>query len=214
MHSFNVTIDGESFSLSSYDHFRDYFGSNAERVETATRDWFFQNLTKEDTIFDIGANIGLFTVLFSKKAGKVYAFEPTDTYDNFLIPNLQKNGVSVNTHKLAFGDKAGKHEDRIFKVWGTPAEVSSYDFDTIDSFIESSGAIPTYLKIDVDSFEVEVLNGARRFLTEHSPTVVVEINEEALGMRGFRGSDILAIMSDLGYSEIGALDENHIFRKQ
>jgi hypothetical protein len=61
--------------------------------ELETKYWFVRNVQPDWTIFDIGANIGYYSVLFSQLApqGRVYAFEPTVTVE-ILKANLAHNG--------------------------------------------------------------------------------------------------------------------------
>src|SRR5947207_13810929 len=49
--------------------------------EQQTKRWFVENIQRDWTIFDVGANIGYYSILFSKLAadGRVFAFEPTST---------------------------------------------------------------------------------------------------------------------------------------
>lgn len=214
INSTKIEIDGKVFDFEYYSYFDNYYADNGKTVEPQTRNWFLNNLKETDVIFDIGAHIGLYSVLFAQRTKNVYAFEPTSTHDTLLLPNLKRNGIdTVTVEKLALGNQSGNLTDKIFRVWGTPAEESEYNFTKLDDYIYEKNIFPTYLKIDVDSFDYEVLLGGEKFLREYSPTVCVECTY-ALTYRNHNIGDINNFMHKLGYRGQFNLDgENVIYKK-
>ena len=214
MANINIKLVDNYYNLNHYDHFANYFGNNAINVEPQTRIWFENILSKDDIVFDIGANIGMYTILFNLLSKAVYAFEPTDTYDTLLLPNLAKNNIkNVITEKLALGCASGKLNDKIYKIWGIAPEESEYDFTTLDDYIYEHEIYPTFLKIDVDGYDYEVLLGSQNFLNEYSPVICVEVNY-ALHTRGYAEGDVFNLMKKLNYTNIAILDdENYIYKK-
>lgn len=210
MHKFNIG----KYSILSYDYFADYFGADAANVEPQTREWFASQVKKGDVVFDVGANIGLYSILFSQLTDHSYSFEPTDTYDNLLLPNLQRNGITnVKTFKLALGDKVGLFEEKIYRIWGETPVLAKYEFTTLDKFCAKNKVIPNYLKIDVDGFDLEVLFGGLNVLLDNDVTVCVEVNH-ALHTRGHKESEVTEFMTEIGYRHIYTFDdENLIFKK-
>lgn len=94
MHSFKFSIGTKNLEFKSHHEYSNIFGADGSTVEPETRS-FFENIIKpEDIVFDIGANIGFYTALFSQKTNQTFAFEPTSTYDEFLLPNLLANNIS------------------------------------------------------------------------------------------------------------------------
>lgn len=209
-HSFTIDINNKKFSLSSYPYFTSYYGSDAAHVEPQTRQWFTSQIKSGDVVFDVGANIGLYSILFSQLTDNTYSFEPTDTYDKLLLPNLERNNIrNVKTFKLALGDKIGTFEDKIYKIWGQEPVQAKYDFTTLDEF----STIPNYIKIDVDGFELEVLRGGKKLLLNNNVVVCVEVNH-ALHTRGHKESDIMDFMSEIGYRHVDTFDdENFVFKR-
>lgn len=217
MKTFNtvkIEIDNKIFELDYYSYFDRYYENNGKGVEPQTRKWFLSELNSEDTIFDVGAHIGLYTILFSQRTNNVISFEPTETYKNLLVPNLKKNNIlTPKLENLALGNNLGVKKDKIFRIWGTPAEENEYNFTTIDEYTSKNNVYPTFLKIDVDSFDYEVLLGGKNFLTENNPTVCVEVTG-ALSHRGYSPNDINQFMGDMGYKITSTLDgENVIYKK-
>ena len=215
MNETTINIDGQEYFFKFYEKFINYYADNGKHVEPTTRQWFLDNLTENDIVFDIGAHIGLYTTLFSRRTNNVYAFEPTSTYDTLLLPNLEKNNITnVKTEKLAIGKKSGVFTERVIRICCEDFDEQDYQFTTLDDYIDSTGIVPTHMKIDVDGFDLEVLQGGEKFLKEHNPTICVEIGDNTLSTRGYTGKDLYDYIVGLGYKEIHRLDyENFIFQK-
>lgn len=214
MNETTINLNNIEYNFLYYDFFDDYYYNNGRGVEPQTRRWFTEVLKPDDIIFDIGAHIGLYTTLFSTITNNVYSFEPTSTYENLLLPNLEKNNIkNVNTYKLAFGLNKGIFNEKIYKIWGQSPFEDEYEFTTLDDFIDSTGIKPTFLKIDVDGFDYEVLLGGNNFFKQNSATICVEVND-GLNTRGHNPSELIKYMTDLGYSVKNIFDnENYIFQK-
>jgi len=175
-----------------------------------TKKWFVDHIQPDWVMIDCGANIGYFSILFAKYAELVYAFEPTSTHD-MLLKNIHYNNIrNVITLKCAVGNKTGDYTDKIFRVWNNGPEENEYPFTTIDNF-----DIPKIdcIKIDVDSYDFEALQGARETLLKHNPYVMVELNH-ALEKRGQTKEQAIEWMRELGYPGPTVFDkENYLFRR-
>ena len=185
--------------------------------ELDTKRWFVKNTKSDWVIFDCGAHIGYYTILFARLVpdGKVYAFEPTDTVE-WLKFNMKHNNVGSNVdvvNKALGAHNLGMVKDGIFKVWGKKAEVKEYDFTYIDDFVAQNNIDRIdAIKIDVDSYDFEVLQGAADTLVRLNPYVVVELNY-ALAERGQTVKQALKWLLQLGYTHTHILDKaNYIMR--
>lgn len=206
--------DGLSFN------FPRYYTSDAGwfmSAEGNTKQFLCDYIKPNFTIIDAGANIGMYTVPFAKLAhqGKVFAFEPTDTVE-MLKENLAYNNcasnVSIQLEPL--GEKDEIKTDKIFKVWSQGIiDNKEFSFITLDTFVKTNNLTVDLVKIDVDSYDYEVLLGGKQFLTEQNPLVVVELNH-ALGKRNHTVQEALDYMSSINYKLKFVLDnENYIFSK-
>jgi hypothetical protein len=85
---------------------------------------------------------------------------------------------------------------------------------TLDHFIEEVKIEKLdCIKIDVDSFDFEVLMGAEKTLERFDPWLVVELNH-ALGVRGYSNMAALAWLRDRGYQHAVVLDyDNFVLRR-
>jgi FkbM family methyltransferase len=171
--------------------------------EPGTVDWIDQNVKSGDIFYDIGANIGVYTILAASRAGKkgrVYAFEPHGANFARLIDNITANNLQqvVFPNNFALHDKEG-----FFPFHYKSGEVGTSDSQltdsrdvttdenvtliselkyatTIDHLIDS-GEIkaPHHIKIDVDGNELLILKGMSHLLSgSHRPrTIQVEMND-------------------------------------
>ena len=139
------------------------------------------------TVYDVGANVGIFSLLAAVKAGPsglVYAFEPVERNLAFLRRHMRLNQVrNCVILEAAVSDTAGIR--RFSTAAWEPSmgrlapdgeiEVSTV---TLDNCIygESGFRHPDVLKIDVEGAECAVLEGAGRSISEFHPVVFVEVH--------------------------------------
>jgi FkbM family methyltransferase len=184
--------------------------------ELQTKEWFVKNARPDWVYIDCGANIGYYSILFSQLSplGKVHAVEPTATADMLEI-NIKHNRCrNIVVHRLAMGQCSGRRVEKIFRLWGQAAEEYEYDFLTLDHFVEQAKVERLdCIKIDVDSFDFEVLMGAEKTLERFDPWLVVELNH-ALGVRGYSNMAALSWLRDRGYQQALVLDyDNFVLRR-
>ncbi|NTB05218.1 class I SAM-dependent methyltransferase [Agrobacterium tumefaciens] len=197
---------------SYYAHMRGYY----PYCEMQTKRWCVRNIGRDWRIFDVGGNIGYYSALFGRCApdGFVVAFEPTETH-RMLRHNLELNGISnVEVRQIAMGETEGNRRDAIFRVWGSPAEVEEFPFSTVDAEMQRlEWDRLDLLKVDVDSFDLEVLKGSLQTLDKFNPWVLVELNH-ALAERKQSVSQALEWLASVGYHEALVMDgENFLLRR-
>lgn len=137
------------------------------------------------TVFDVGANVGFYTLLSSKlvgETGSVHSFEPyPDNIDSLNRHITLNNCKNVVVHPQAVGQQSGKSR---FSAGGC-AETGKLDANGeievevlgIDEEILSGNLpVPNAIKIDVEGAEVNVLLGARQLLLRHRPVLLVAIH--------------------------------------
>ncbi len=192
--------------------------------ERAELNFVSQYLRPGDSAMDIGANVGIFSVVMGATVGShgsVYAFEPVAANVLRLEKNLQKNTLdNVKVFPLALGVSDGEMQLRmaIDPAYASLREVEAgfgngtdvpIQVRRLDGVWESLGSPSISLvKIDVEGAEMDVLRGAMRFLTTCRPTLLVEANS-------VRELDLLRKhLCGLGYQHLrpeGFVAMNHIF---
>jgi FkbM family methyltransferase len=130
-------------------------------------------LRPDDVVLEVGANIGYYALLEARLCRRIYAVEPHP--DNFrrLNENVALNGYdNIETFNLAFGATAGSIPMRCSELsnWHSCRDAAPGDDGTIavtctriDDFVAGRPA-PSFVKMDVEGFELEVLKGAEQAL--------------------------------------------------
>lgn len=182
----------------------------------------FRNIIKkDDVIFDVGANVGIHSVLFSKLVGNngtVYAFEPVRHNIKRLNMNLRLNGIkNVEIINKGIGDKNEIKTMNVYKEESPNLAVNSFiDYDYIQKEIED-GLVKKeefeiiklddfisieqikqvdFMKIDVEGFEYFVLNGAKNIIRDYTPTIVFEFYSKRIADIGLKNEDFKDILND------------------
>jgi FkbM family methyltransferase len=168
-----------------------YFGDYDERHEISL---IRRTLLPGDVFWDIGANIGFYTLTASTLVGPqghVVAFEPAAHSWQSLTANLNLNpSANVQPVQTALSDRAGRAVlyRRADFADGGASLISRADYHgdseevattTLDQFLAQSGSLPpTFMKIDVEGLEGNVLNGAQKILhSEQAPLILIEMND-------------------------------------
>jgi FkbM family methyltransferase len=145
-------------------------------------------LSGGETVLDIGANIGYFTLLMAHRAGpagRVIAFEPVPSVYDRLCENLELNDLHhVQAERKAVADREGQsqmqlEDDAPLSFTARLAESGDLAVQTmsIDSYVETNGLDRLdFVKIDVEGAEDAVIRGMNRTLGSLRPAVLVEIH--------------------------------------
>ncbi len=169
-----------------------------------------------DYFFDIGANVGCFSLTASTcvgDTGKVYAFEPVPKVFNRLNENIGLNGIkNISSIPKALFDK-----DTILKFYlasqenmgmssiqehdNMSGEVVELGAISLDSFIESNNITRVdFIKMDIEGAELKALQGMINTIRKHRPTFMVEISEDVLKEEVDR-NQVLQFFDELKYHE-------------
>ena len=142
-------------------------------------------LRKEDLFIDIGANIGSYTILASSHVeANTISIEPVPSTFAHFIDNIKINNINdrVKTLNIALGSKSGKI--RFTQSLDTMNHVAiisdketiEVDVLTLDEII-GDGRTPALIKIDVEGFETEVINGGLKTLQKNElKAIIIELN--------------------------------------
>ena len=149
---------------------------------------FANAVTPASVVYDIGANVGIYTLLASTRAGAsgmVYAFEPLARNLNYLRRHVALNQLqNCMVIEAAMGKSEGLGR---FSATDWAASMARLDPEkgeivvpvtTLDSCIFGERQLrpPKVLKIDVEGAEVDVLQGASRILEEFHPAIFLEVH--------------------------------------
>jgi FkbM family methyltransferase len=126
-------------------------------------------LKSDDVVLEVGANIGYYALIEARICRKIYAVEPHPRNFERLRANIALNGFdNVEAIRAAFGSVSGdvrmRCSDR--SNWHSCKDVGDEEDDvlivpalSVDDFV-SRHEQPTFMKMDVEGYELEVLRGA------------------------------------------------------
>lgn len=168
-----------------------------------------------DVCYDIGANLGFFSVLLGRMVGaegSVYAFEPVPANVSMIERNARLNGLeNIRVKRVALTRADGEAElllachvgGAVLKSAGTPPDLSGIlmvQTASIDSLISRAQIeFPDIVKIDVEGAEMDVLLGMEGLLQEKSPIVVLELDDEKLEVCEKKVAACRDFLEHLGY---------------
>jgi FkbM family methyltransferase len=164
-------------------------------------------------IYDVGAFHGILTMFFASRGAQVIAYEPNDANYARLVENIRLNHLtSVQVRKLGVGSLPGSGTLRYAPQMaggGTLhpnaiAPVSQHvDITTLDRDIAAAALpAPDLIKIDIEGWELEALEGARATIAAHHPALFLEMHGETMGEKKRKAGQIVAFLLDQGYSDI------------
>jgi FkbM family methyltransferase len=160
--------------LGSYEHYK-------QRL-------FYATIEPKNVVWDIGANVGLYSLVASRKAMRVIAVEPVEANVKYLERHITLNGIrNVEVVVAAVARECGQ-------AWFSAGDNRStghlaagptrVDVVTLDSMLVKFGA-PDVIKMDVEGTEYLALQGAERclagnpviFLATHSATLAAQCSD-------------------------------------
>ncbi len=168
--------------------FADAPASSFMEVERAEQMFYLEYLREGMTVFDVGANVGELTLLFSRFTGdgRVHAFEASsDAFARLttVCRAASRRNVTLNHIAVSENEDAVRLHvyDENYLSWSSlaarplenyginikPAKTEEVAATTVDAYCEKNGvAMIDLLKIDVEGAEFQVMRGARQMLHE------------------------------------------------
>ena len=210
-------LTGDPVHLHSFRHKGYWFhGFTRERAVLL----FIARLVPSDAVvLHIGAHIGYTTLYLSTLApnGVVHAFEPGANNLSYLKANVASHH-NIIVSDLAVSDREGEgtlgvedltgrnnsmlsdmeiyHRNAELAFVRTQTTQQPVRLTTVDRYCERLTIRPSFIKIDTEGFEFEVLSGARRTLESDFPIVMVETTR--------RIPEVVDVLHGLGYTLVTA----------
>ena len=166
-----------------------------------------------DLVIDVGAHYGLYTLVLASLVGgdgDVYAFEPSPHAMNVVSRNVSTNGLS-NVVTLVNGAAAEtdgtasfwEHADPSRASLGpSPESVNQVEVKTcrIDRELAGRTRPVSFIKIDVEGFELGVLKGAESVISKDRPVVLLEDDNAITSAAGEVPGAAIQFLRDHGYA--------------
>ena len=190
VHVKNVMPEANSFWVLYGQHTKPTYLEDAGNGQQLQRESALKYVKQQRVCLDIGSNIGQWTRPLSKIFQSVVCFEPNPNFRECFKKNIQEKNVLLWPYGLS--DKKHKAKQD-FNSTVLQQEDGDIDCRTLDSFGLTN---VDFVKIDVDGFEVPLLNGATETLTNNNPVINIEMKRD-------KRSGIVAkcesILKNLGY---------------
>lgn len=163
-------------------------------------------------ILDIGSNTGWFSMMAQayNPNAEIHAFEPQPNVFQVLQKNVEINSFGVICNPFALSDEEGTfpfyntgaqtfltentNHGSLNKEWRPEKQHSiQVEVKRLDEYWKGNPNKVDLIKIDVETFEYEVLKGYGSLLFEHRPIILLEIQDEVIGNR------VASLFNDKGF---------------
>ncbi len=184
-------FEGDKTICSSFSN-KEYFEKNISKL--------LLKYYKPNTVFlDIGANYGIHSIFIgnnikkNNQTGKIYSFEIQDKIFNLLKENVDMNNLNniINLNHFGLGNKNENIEFKVpndYDMDDNPGSISIANQRQNKDYIKQNIEIKTLdslnlnnislIKLDVESFELEVLEGGINTISKNKPIIFIEIWEK------------------------------------
>lgn len=177
---------------------------------------FFRRCLKPGmTVFDVGANIGYYSLLASPivgASGKIYSFEPVASTHQELAANIYLNGIG---NIRAFRHIVSDHSGPMTMRHGPPdnsgashvedgaagqPDAEQVEAVSLDDFVKRENIRKVdVIKVDVEGYEAAVVKGARQVIEQFKPIWLIEVCTYVI-VRYFKGrEELYALLDEYGY---------------
>ena len=140
------------------------------------------------TVYDIGAQVGYYSCIFSKLAhqGRIFSFEPLPENITYLLRHIQMNklenvqavhvALAEESRMSGFSVEAEKHKNNLISSENAQLLTPTISID--DAVEIHHFPLPDLLKIDAEGAEHQILQGARRTIVKSHPAIFLSLHGE------------------------------------
>ena len=175
------------------------------------------NLAKEvgaRSFLDVGANIGIYSILMSTVLNRIIAFEADKNTAAEVEKNARLNGIPIEVQAVAVSDKIGTANFSVHgpykgssgiaetSIHSRSGEIISVPTVTLDKWTQIEG--PVCIKIDVEGHEPSVLRGASELFRSRDCLIQIECYPQV-------SDDVSSLLEMAGFVCLFALGPDHYY---
>lgn len=186
-------------------NFNSYEKAEAEMALSLIENGFY--------IFDVGANFGWYSLLFSKyiKNAKIFAFEPITKTFNYLKANIKLNkATNILPYNLGFSNKKGESVFYFRSAESGSASLVDLKGDKkaqrvvckmsrLDDFVRNKKLKIDFIKCDVEGAELLVFEGAEETIIKNKPVIFTEMLRKWSAKFNYYPNEIISLLKSIGY---------------
>lgn len=186
---------------------------NFKSYEKQDSDMIFKLVQDGDTIFDIGGNMGWYSIgLYkAKQLVDIHTFEPIPSTYESLVGNAKINGIKIKINN--FGLSNTKQDLKFYfhkegsgnasaAVMNEEREnmVINCHVDTLDNYFQQQGLEKLdFIKCDVEGAELLTFQGGRQTIEKHKPIVFTEMLRKWSAKFNYHPNEIINLFKEMGY---------------
>ena len=200
-HKFIYYDDGDRSERLYHSFWKKYYEEELNKVQNY--------IQKGDSVIDIGGNLGFYTLILSELVGangKVFTFEPSPENFNKLNRTISINNLNnviafdvglgeAERNAILYYDSHQTGVSTIVHKTSSDAITEEIKLTTLDKFSEKIDKRISFVKIDTEGYEPQVLLGGKRFLLKDKPVICIELGGEYFESSLFA----LKILKELNY---------------
>jgi FkbM family methyltransferase len=170
-------------------------------------------LKDDSVIFDIGANIGWYSLNLSGvvSKGKIFAFEPIPKTHDYLVRNIASNKITnVQVQNYGLSEKEGTLEFYFDPKLGGSTSLRNLNENSkkvlvkckvkrLDQIAPSLSKTIDFIKCDVEGAELFVMRGAIETLKKCEPVIFLEMLRKWAKKFDYHPNEIIKLLGTLGY---------------
>jgi FkbM family methyltransferase len=194
------------------------------KQESSTKQHFSKIIKNDWNIIDVGANIGMYSILFANMSqGDLFLIEGSEINSEMLTHNMSdftQNRENIQIMNVCVGDVDNTLTDStIHYLWTGRGSVlqkkGDLEFHKIDTLLSNYDKKINLIKIDVDGWDFEALKGCKEIINKSEPLICIELVEETLKINNHRVNDVIEYLkNEHGYTTYMRLDtDNYLFEK-
>jgi FkbM family methyltransferase len=172
-------------------------------------------------VVDVGANVGIVSGQLARRVGTeglTWAFEPLPRNVARLRQLAADNDLTqLRVYDHALGDRSGVATLRVpsighsgwasFRAPWINGGLIDVPMVKLDDLSDDQPRRLSFMKIDVEGYEAQVLHGATQTLKRHRPTLCIEFNDLLLRGIGSSSAELLSYCGELGYQPVAPVSE-------
>ena len=188
-----------------------------KRIINYEKQIYLHEIKKGNTVFDIGANVGNYSILFSYLCGRrgfVHCFEPViENYQSLLLSlsgtkNTKANNIAAGDEDTVMDisyDPSDCEKSSLLNVKDSISSVQSVQVQALDNYCGTLGLRKLdFVKCDVEGYEFKALKGMENTLRLHLPKISVEIT-----MPKYERTEFIGFLMELGYNSFQKIEKGY-----